>query len=128
MKRPIQLKIFSNVNFVKILGEVRVTLELLHPSLQFLLHFRLKDIDLILMQTTVNNDDYEEQSFCNQCSKEGLGNIFGMVCASLLSELTKMNTLLICASCETKLFLKAYKLGFPIILKQVIETIRILLI
>ena len=115
------------MNFVKILGEVRVTLELLHPSLQFLLHFRLKDIDLILMQTTVN-DDYEEQSFCKQCSKEGLGNIFGMVCASLLLELTKMNTLLICASCETKLFLKAYKLGFPIILKQVIETIRILLI
>ena len=89
------------MNIVKILGNVRVTLELLHPSLQFLLHFRLKDIDLILMQTKVNNDDYEEQSFCNQCSKEGLGNIFGMVCASLRLELTKMNTLLICASCET---------------------------
>ena len=92
-----------------------------YSSLQSLLYFSPRNIDLIPDAGDIeSNNDYEE-SFSDQFEKDGLEDKIVVVCVSCLLKLAKINIPFTCQSCKTEISIKTLKRGSAIIFMCVSE-------
>ena len=114
------VRILQNVKdkqFNKVIYLFKVGISL-YPSLQCLLYFSPTDIDLIPDAGDIESyNDYEEESFNDKYSKDGLEDKIAVVYVSCLLELAKTNILLICESSKTEVSIKTIKRGSAMVLK-----------
>ena len=93
-----------------------------YPSLQCLLYFSPRNIDLIPDAGDIESDhDYLEESFSDQCAKDSLEDKIAVVYISCLLELAKNNIPFTWESCKTEVSIKTLKRGSAIIFKWVSE-------